>query len=194
MNIIFVIMIVLSLVFALGTGRLPQLSQATMTQAQSAVTLVISLTGMMCLWGGLMKIAQESGLTDILRKLLSPITRHLFKGLNPKGEAVSAITMNIVANLLGLGNAATPLGLKAMHEISKEQSCKKRASDDMIVFVVINTAAVQLIPATVAMLRQQAGSQTPLDILPAVWITSIVSVTVAVVVTKLISSVRREKT
>lgn len=193
MNAIFVLMILLSFIFAAVTGRLPQLSEAAMTQSQSAVTLVFSLVGMMCMWSGLMKVAQQSGLTEILRKLLEPVTRRLFRGLRSDGEAISAVTMNIVANLLGLGNAATPLGLKAMQEISREQNCKGRASNDMIVFVVLNTAAFQLIPATTAMLRQQAGSKTPLDILPAVWVTSLVSVTVAVTAVKLAGAFGRKK-
>ena len=173
MNVIFAGIILFSFVFAALTGRMPQLSEAAMGQAGEAVTLVLSLTGMLCLWSGLMKIAQESGLTELLSRLLSPVTKRLFKGLRPNGEAVNAITMNLIANFLGLGNAATPLGIRAMCEMAKEQRADGAATNDMAMFVVVNTASIQLIPTTTAMLRMQAGSAAPLDILPATWIASV---------------------
>lgn len=164
-----------------------------MSQAGSAVSLVLSLLGMMCLWSGLMKIAQESGLTDLLSKALSPITKRLFKGLNPRGEAVSAICMNMAANFLGLGNAATPLGIKAMCEMAKEEHTKTTATNNMAMFVVLNTAALQLIPTTIAVLRMQNGSAAPLDILPATWISSLTSITVGVIMARLLAPVWRLK-
>ena len=144
-----------------------KLSEAAMTQAGQAVTLLLSLMGMMCMWNGLMRVAQASGLTKHLSRLLSPVTRRLFHGLDPDGEAVSAATMNLVANFLGLGNAATPLGIKAVCAMEKEQRANGRATDAMAMFIVLNTASIQLIPATTAMLRVQAGASVPLDILPA---------------------------
>ena len=134
-----------------------------------------------------MKIAQESGITDYLSRLLSPITKRLFKGLNPRGKAVSAISMNLVANFLGLGNAATPLGIKAMCEMAKEQRITGVATNDMAMFVVLNTAALQLIPTTTALLRMQYGSATPLDILPLTWMSSIASIVVGVIMARTLS-------
>ncbi|WP_306576240.1 nucleoside recognition domain-containing protein [Anaerotruncus massiliensis (ex Togo et al. 2019)] len=193
MNVIFAGIILFSFVFAALTGRMPQLSEAAMGQAGEAVTLVLSLTGMLCLWSGLMKIAQESGLTELLSRLLSPVTKRLFKGLRPNGEAVNAITMNLIANFLGLGNAATPLGIRAMCEMAKEQRADGAATNDMAMFVVVNTASIQLIPATTAMLRMQAGSAAPLDILPATWIASVGSVAVGIVMAGLLAPLWRKR-
>ena len=193
MNVIFAGIILFSFVFAALTGRMPQLSEAAMGQAGEAVTLVLSLTGMLCLWSGLMKIAQESGLTELLSRLLAPVTKRLFKGLRPNGEAVNAITMNLIANFLGLGNAATPLGIRAMCEMAKEQRADGAATNDMAMFVVVNTASIQLIPATTAMLRMQAGSAAPLDILPATWIASVGSVAVGIVLAGLLAPLWRKR-
>ena len=193
MNVIFAGIILFSFVFAALTGRMPQLSEAAMGQAGEAVTLVLSLTGMLCLWSGLMKIAQESGLTELLSRLLAPVTKRLFKGLRPNGEAVNAITMNLIANFLGLGNAATPLGIRAMCEMAKEQRADGAATNDMAMFVVVNTASIQLIPATTAMLRMQAGSAAPLDILPATWIASVGSVAVGLVMAGLLAPLWRKR-
>ena len=167
MNYIFAGMVLFSFVFAALTGRMDKLSEAAMTQAGQAVTLLLSLMGMMCMWNGLMRVAQASGLTKHLSRLLSPVTRRLFHGLDPDGEAVSAATMNLVANFLGLGNAATPLG--------------------------INTASIQLIPATTAMLRVQAGASVPLDILPATWLASGVSLAAGIAAAMLLAPLRRKK-
>lgn len=193
MNVIFAGMILFSFVFAALTGRMPQLSEAAMGQAGEAVTLVLSLTGMLCLWSGLMKIAQASGLTEMLSRLLSPVTKRLFSGLRPNGEAVNAITMNLIANFLGLGNAATPLGIRAMCGMAREQRADGAATNDMAMFVVVNTASIQLIPATTAMLRMQAGSAAPLDILPATWIASVGSVAVGIVMARLLAPLWRKR-
>ena len=193
MNVIFAGIILFSFVFAALTGRMPQLSEAAMGQAGEAVTLVLSLTGMLCLWSGLMKIAQESGLTELLSRLLSPVTKRLFKGLRPNGEAVNAITMNLIANFLGLGNAATPLGIRAMCEMAKEQRADGAATNALAMFVVVNTASIQLIPTTTAMLRMQAGSAAPLDILPATWIASVGSVAVGIVMAGLLAPLWRKR-
>ena len=193
MNVIFAGIILFSFVFAALTGRMPQLSEAAMGQAGEAVTLVLSLTGMLCLWSGLMKIAQESGLAELLSRLLSPVTKRLFKGLRPNGEAVNAITMNLIANFLGLGNAATPLGIRAMCEMAKEQRADGAATNDMAMFVVLNTASIHLIPTTTAMLRMQAGSAAPLDILPATWIASVGSVAVGIVMAGLLAPLWRKR-
>ena len=140
-----------------------------------------------------MRIAQASGLTGRLSRFLSPVTRRLFHGLDPEGEAVSAATMNLVANFLGLGNAATPLGIKAVCAMEKEQRANGRATDAMAMFIVLNTASVQLIPATTAMLRVQAGASVPLDILPATWLASGVSLAAGIAAAMLLAPLRRKK-
>ncbi|MBE6907736.1 MAG: spore maturation protein A [Ruminococcaceae bacterium] len=191
MNYIFGGMILLSFVFSVVNGRLDQLSSAALEQAGNAVELTFSLVGVLCLWSGLMKIAQGSGLTHALGKALSPITKRLFKGLNPEGEAIQAICMNMIANFLGLGNAATPLGIQAICAMKKEEHAK-RATNNMVTFVVLNTASFQLIPTTIALLRMKNGAGTPFDILPAVWVSSAVSVTVAILFAKLLAPVWRD--
>lgn len=191
MNYIFGGMILLSFVFSMMNGRLGQLSNAALEQAGNAVELTFSLVGVLCLWSGLMKIAQKSGLTQALGKALSPLTKRLFKGLDLQGEAMQAVCMNMIANFLGLGNAATPLGIKAICAMKKEENAKS-ATNNMVTFVVLNTASFQLIPTTVALLRMNNGAAAPFDILPAVWIASAASVTVAVACSKLFASLWRK--
>ncbi len=186
MNYIFGGMILLSFVFSILNGRLDQLSSTALEQAGNAVELTFSLTGVLCLWSGLMKIAQKSGLTKALGKALSPLTKRLFKGLNQQGEAMQAICMNIVANFLGLGNAATPLGIKAICAMKKEENAKS-ATNNMVTFVVLNTASFQLIPTTIALLRMNNGAASPFDIMPAVWISSLTSVVIAITCAKLMA-------
>lgn len=142
----------------------------------------------MCLWGGMMRIAEKGGLTELLSKALSPLMRLLFPKLKPDGPACRAILMNMAANFLGLGNAATPFGLKAMNELEKENPIPGTASNSMVVFVVLNTASIQLIPTTVATLRLQYGSAQPMRILPAVWAASFLTALAAVLMAKLLGA------
>jgi spore maturation protein A len=142
----------------------------------------------MCLWGGIMRIAEKGGLTTVLARGLAPLMRLLFPGLDPDGPACRSILMNMAANMLGLGNAATPLGLKAMEELDKANPHPGIASNHMVTFVVLNTASIQLIPTTVAALRLQYGAASPLNILPAVWVTSLASAVVAVILSKILGS------
>ncbi|MBR6407673.1 MAG: spore maturation protein A [Clostridia bacterium] len=172
MNYIWAFIIIVSLIFAVFTGNIPAVSSAMISGAQSAVEIVLGLLGAMCMWNGLMKIAEESRLTGKIAKLISPLIRRIMPDLKPHGEAMNAVCMNITANLLGLGNAATPLGLCAMREIKKECRLTDRANDSMIRFVVMNTSSIQLIPTTAAMLRMRHGAASPFDITPCVWVTS----------------------
>lgn len=178
-------MILFSMICAAATGRMAELSASILSGAGGAVTLVISLTGMMCAWTGLMKIAERAGITRLLSRALGPLMRLLFPGCGKDGPAVRAMCMNVTANLLGLGNAATPLGIAAMKEL-KKISPSQAASNAMVTFVVLNTASIQLIPTFMATLRAQYGSSTPFDILPAVWATSFGAVLVGMVAVKLL--------
>lgn len=184
LNYIWAGMILFSIFCAAVTGRMEALSDAVMSGASNAVTLVLSMTGMMCAWTGLMKIADEGGLTKLLSKALSPLMRRLFPDCEPGGPAVNAMCMNITANLLGLGNAATPLGIVAMQELKKNNPTQT-ADNSMVTFVVLNTASIQLIPTFLGTLRAQYGSAAPFDIMPAVWITSVCSVVVGLTAAKL---------
>ncbi len=195
MKIILLVIPVLSFVYALFNGTMPQVSGAILEKSGEAVELVISLCGVMCFWCGLMKVAERAGLTEKLAALLSPIAGLLFKGIRKGGKAMGLITMNLAANILGLGNATTPLGIAAMKAIAEEvpASDPAEASDDMIMLAVLNTASLQILPATAAALRSANGSAKPLDILPCVWIVSAYSVVVAVVSAKIMGKFSRKK-
>lgn len=190
MGWIFSGMIVVSFVFAALNGRMEQLSMAALDECSKAVQLVITLTGSLCLWSGMMKIADKAKLTEKLAGIFSPVLRFLFKGLDPKSGAGKAITMNITANLLGLGNAATPLGITAMRELDRQGGGKHIATNHMVTFVVLNTASLQLLPTTTAVLRLNAGSAAPLEILPAVWLTSIVTVISVITMSRILGAGR----
>ncbi len=173
---------ILLAVVAGGIGdNMAEVSTAAMNGCGQAVQLVISLTGTICLWSGVMSIAEKSGLTALLSRAFRPLNRLLFRELDPDGAAMKAINMNMAANLLGLGNAATPLGLAAMKELDRQNRRPGTASRAMVTFVVLNTASLQLIPTTNAYLRLSAGSREPMEILPAVWLASLVSIAVGVV-------------
>ena len=183
-------MILLSLVFGACNGRMQEVSDAVFSGAGQGVEVCIALLGAMCFWSGLMKIADRSGITIFIGRLCRPIIRVLFPTLGKNSPAAGAMSLNFAANILGLGNAATPLGLKAMKCLQAENPRKDVASDNMLMFVVINTASLQIIPTTVATLRVKYGSVNPLDIMPAVWIASIGALLVGVLLAKLLNKWR----
>lgn len=181
MNYILAGMMLFSVVTAACHDGMAALSAAALQGCSDAVQLVISLAGMLCLWCGVMNIASKAGLTERLAQLFRPLTRRLFPALDPAGDAMQAICMNLSANLLGLGNAATPFGLAAMRALQKQNPTPDTASDEMLLFVVLNTASLQLLPTTCAALRQQAGSTAPMEILPAVWLTSLGTIAIGLI-------------
>lgn len=178
MNYIWAFMIVFSIISAFFSGNMQVLSNAIISSATDAVNLCIRLGGTICLWGGLMEIAEKSGLTNAVCRLLSPLLKIVFPKMDLKGKTAKAISMNITANMLGLGNAATPLGLEAMKHLQNDNPNKEKASSDMIKFVVMNSAAFHLIPTTVAALRRDYGCENPFDIMPSSWISSAAALTV----------------
>lgn len=193
MKWIFSGLILLSVVIGFARGDASAVSNAAVSACAEAVTLCITLCGIICLWSGIMRVAQRSGLTEIVAKGLSPILRLLFRGISPKGEAMQYIILNITANLLGLGNASTPFGIAAMRALEKEEKSGEKATDNMILFVVLNTASLQLIPTTVAALRLQHGSANPMEILPAVWVVSVINALLTVSAAKVMGAVGRRK-
>lgn len=185
MKYVFGGLVLLSVIIGFAGGEAGTVSNALISSCSDAVTLCISLCGIICLWSGIMRVAQSSGLTSVIAKGLSPILTRLFKGISQKGEAMQFIILNITANLLGLGNASTPFGIAAVKALEKEEKTTDTASDNMILFVVLNTASLQLIPTTAAALRLKHGSAAPMEILPAVWIVSIANVVLTVLGAKL---------
>lgn len=181
MGMVIGLLVVLSIIFSILLGRAPELSAAALSSGVEAVKICIELLGTVALWNGLMRIAEKSGLCQIINRVLTPVTGLLFRGLKEQSpQAINAISLNITANLLGLGSAATPMALDAMTELDRLNHHASRASNHMIVFVALNTASFQILPTTMATLRSLAGSKAPMDILLSVWITSAISVTTAV--------------
>ena len=164
-NWILAIMAAAAVIGGVCSGRTQEVGQAALSRCGDAVALVISLTGAICLWSGLMEIAKQAGLTKKAAALFRPLIARLFPALQEDREAIALIAMNMSANLLGLGNAATPLGLAAIQRMSALPG--GAASREMITLVVLNTCSIQLIPATTAALRLAAGSRSPREILPA---------------------------
>ena len=177
-NYIWFIMIFLGILVSVLTGNGEAMSNAMIGSIDTTVTFVISLVGLMCFWCGVMKVAEKSGLTEKLAKLMKPILKLIFKESAKDEKALGAIVMNITANMMGLGNAATPFGIKAMEEMDRLNKEKGKASNDMALFLVLNAACIQLVPSTVISIRAAAGSANPgVVILPA-----IISTTVAAIV------------
>lgn len=188
LNYIWAGIMVISVAIAAFTGKLDQVASASIDGAANAVTFAISMMGIMCLWTGLMKIAANSGLVKLFAKALRPLTRLIFPDVPQDSPAMNAIVMNMTANMFGMSNAATPLGLNAMKELNKLGTVwSKTATNAMCMFVVINTASIQIIPATVLALRQAANSQNPFEIIVPAWIASICGVAVGVISAKLFS-------
>ena len=168
---------------ALGTGNAGALTGALADGASGAAKLCLTLCGMICLWTGVMEVMRRAGLADKLSKLLAPILRRLF----PEADAptMNALSVNVSANLLGLGNAATPMGLLAAKGLAKYGAT---AGDGFILLVVINTASLQLIPVTIATVRAAAEAASPFDIMPHVWMASAASMTAAILSAKLLAA------
>lgn len=178
LNAIWVGLMVLGVFFAVIQGRVDAVTETAMTSAQKAVETLGGLLGIMVLWLGLARIAEDAGLVQALGRLVQPLLRRLFPGI-PKGHpAIGAITMNVSANMLGLGSAATPFGLKAMQHLQELNGRRDTASDSMITFLVLNTSSVTLVPAVVIGLRAQYGSANPAEIMGTTLIATLCSSTV----------------
>ena len=161
----------LSIFFALGLGRGAELAGSIFSGAQAGVTLAVSLTGSICLWSGVGKLMTHLGLTGSLSRLMRPILYRAFPEIREAPETAGYLSANICANLLGLGNAATPMGIEAAKRL-RDPNRPEYATDGLCRLIVLNTASIQLIPTNVAAVRLSLGCANPFDILPAVWITS----------------------
>ena len=186
MNYIWIVIIFFSIIISLFNGTINEVSNSILTSGNTAVELCFSLLGTFCLWNGIMNIAEKSGLSQILSKIMSPILCKLFKGLDKNSDAIMPISLNITSNLLGLSNAATPIGIEAMKKLSKDNKNKEIASNNMVLFVVMNSAALRLIPTTVAAIRSNHNSMNPFEIIFPSIITSICALTVGITMTKIL--------
>lgn len=186
MNYIWIAIIFFSVITSIFNGTANTLSKGIITSGNTAVDLCLSLLGTFCLWNGLMNIAEKSGLSKTFAKIISPILCRLFKGLSKNSEAILPITLNITSNLLGLSNAATPIGIDAMKKLANETKSKSTPSNNMVLFVVMNSSALRLIPTTVASIRANHGSGNPLEIILPSILTSICALTVGIIMTKIL--------
>lgn len=174
-NVIWAALIFIAIIYSLLTGQVDTINNGILTHATTGVNLILEMMPLIVLWTGIMKIAEKSGLLEVFSRALNPILRRLFPSLPKTHKALGYIASNIGANMLGLGSAATPFGLKAMDELQKDNPKKDTATEAMITFLVLNTGGVTLIPTTVIALRIMHGSVNPTEII----ITSILATAVS---------------
>lgn len=184
LNNIWPIFIIISIIYAIIAGNLENLNLAITSSSESAVYLTLTLIGTTCLWSGLIEIASNTNIIKYLKRFLRPVITRLFPNLN--SLVYDKVTMNIISNILGLGNAATPLGLQAMEEMQKENLNKEYLSDNMMILIVLNTSSLQIIPTTIIAIRTSLGSNNPTRIIFPVWFSTICAGIVGIIVTKLI--------
>lgn len=183
---IFSFLIIFSFFAAIITGNVEKMSLSVLKSANNAIQLVISLCGVMTLWSGIASVMEASGLTARLSKVLKPLLKFLFPGIYKSGNGISEVTNAISANLLGLGNASTPLAISAMKKMKLDTSDSLTATDDMIMFTVISTASFNIFPTTIVALRSAAGSENAFSVIIPIWISSLLSTLIAIMITKLL--------
>lgn len=193
LNIVWPIFIIISFSYAIFFGNLNSLNAEIFSSLENAIKLSINLLGTICLWNGIMQIASKTSVIDKLTSFLKPIIRYLFPDLKKRPKIQKEISMNMIANILGLGNAATPLGLKAMKSMQEENEDKDVLSDSMAMFIVINTASIQIIPTTVIAIRNSLGSENPTSIVFPVWIATICAAISGVVAVKILIKVTKKR-
>ena len=186
LNILWPIFLILSFIYALISGKVEEVNNGIFTSLSDAVELTLTFLGTICLWNGIMEIAKQTSLINKLTKLLRPLINFLFPDLKNNENAKQEISMNMIANILGLGNAATPLGIKAMQTMQRENTKKDTLSNSMMMFIVINTASIQLIPTNVIAIRTSLNSQNPTSIIIPVWIATIIAAIVGIAFTKIL--------
>lgn len=177
-------MIILSVIVSIINGNAEATMNSAFEGANSAIENLLSFTGAMCMWMGLIKIAEKSGIINSFSRFITPVTKLIFPHIKKDSPAHKSISMNMVANLLGLGNAATPLGIKAMEELNRLNPDKKTATNEMCMLVVLNTASIQVIPSTLIAIRSSLGSQNPSEVIVPIWIASVITAVIAISITK----------
>ena len=186
LNKIWPFFIIISFVYAIYSGNFSNINNAIFESADQTVELCLTMFGTICLWNGIMKIAIKTSMIEKLTKFLKPVISFIFPEIKNDKKISKEISMNMVANILGLGNAATPLGLKAMESMQKINTDKSKLSNPMAMFILINTASLQIVPTTVISIRSSLGSQEPTKIIFAVWIATIAAFSTAIIAGKLL--------
>lgn len=184
LNMVWPIFIIVSFVYAIFMGNIDNLNNSIFSSTQEAINLSITLLGTMSLWSGIMKIASKTSLIQNFTKILNPVINILFPEIKEDIQIKNAISMNIIANILGLGNAATPLGLRAMKLMQEKNVEKKTLTNSMATLIVLNTASIQIIPTTVIAIRSLLESENPTKIIFPVWIATICSAIAGILATK----------
>ena len=193
LNGIWPVLIIVSLAYGIYNGNLTNLNEAIFNSSKDAVNLSMTLLGTMCLWSGLIEIASKTKIVDRLKKLLNPFINFLFPDSKNNPELKQIISMNIVANMLGLGNASTPLGLKAIDIMQKDNLNKEELSNDMATLIILNTLSIQIIPTTIIAIRLSLGSESPTKIIFAVWISTMCALIMGISLIKLCIKIERKK-
>lgn len=186
LNIIWPIFIIIGCIYAISNGKVSEINNAVFESTNNAIKVIVTMFGTVCLWNGIMQIASNTSIVKIMMKIIKPIMKVIFPELKENMIAYKEVTMNIIANIMGLGNAATPLGLKAMKSLQKENPDKKRLTNSMAMFIIINTASIQIIPTTVIAIRNSLGSENPTGMIVPVWIATFCAAFVAIVASKIL--------
>lgn len=186
LNYIWFALLAIALIVAAFKGTAPQVTKASVDSAKTAVEISLGLIGIMTLWLGIMRVAERAGLVTMLARVLTPFRRLLFPEVPPDHPAIGAMIMNLAANMLGLSNAATPLGIKAMEELQELNPEKETASNPMVTFLVLNTAGIQLIPATIIGVLATAGSKNPTAIISTTIVATLCGAVAAVTTAKIL--------
>lgn len=186
LNKIWPFFIIISFIYAIYSGNIFNVSNAVFSSAEQTVDLCLNLLGTICLWNGIMKIAVKTSLIEKLTTFLKPLISFIFPEIKNDKKISKEISMNMVANILGLGNASTPLGLKAMDSMQKQNSDKSKLNNSMAMFILVNTASLQIIPTTVISIRNSLGSTNPTKIILAVWVATIAAFMTAVIAGKIL--------
>lgn len=184
LNKIWGIFIIVAIGYGFISGNIEYVNNSLFESIQSTTNFIISLIGNICFWTGIMKIVSNTSILDKAKKIIEPIIKLIFPEIKKNSECYDNISMNIVSNIIGLGNAATPCGLKAMEEMQKENINKEKLSDSMIKFMLINTASIQLIPTTIIAIRTSLGSEKPSSIIFGIWFASIITFISIILISK----------
>lgn len=192
-NKIWCFFIIISIIFSIINGNLETVNQSIFSSINDTTQMVINLFGSMCFWCGIIKIISQTSLQQKLKKIISPLNQKIFKNLDKTTPAYEHISVNLVTNMLGIGNAATPSGLKAINELEKVNPHKDQLSDEMIMFLAINTASLQILPTNVISIRNSLNSNNPSGIILAVWFSSILTFISIIFLTKFYLKLRRIK-
>jgi len=188
---IFGILCIISFGFGVCAGNIDQMGNAIIDSASTAVELTVSLVGIMCLWNGIMSVAKECGFIEKMARLMFPLLRFLFPDACKKQNGIGEIAASVSANVFGIGNAATPLAIKAMEKMQENNPDKTTATDDMIMFTVLGTASFDFFPTTLIALRKAADSQAPFEVIVPVWICSLLTAAFAVLLVKIYVSLKK---